>query len=368
MPALANSQAKKRRAWYQSTWLRPFNDLAALDGLLQRVQPRASLQEIRARVERVIDETADTRTFVLRANRHWPGHRAGQHVLVDVDVDGRRLQRCFSLSAAPGRRGKLQITVKRQRADGVSAWMNSRLQVGDVLRLSAPFGDFGCDIAESAPLLMISAGSGITPMIALLEALTAGTTGRDIVFVHSCRNHDQLILANQLQSAASKLPGLRLHLHFSNTQGRLDANGLRTLVPDFAARHTLACGPGGFNQWIAELYRAHGIPHQLELEKFGVPSRDLDHNDSVAQTVTCNLTEQSFTTQPGQSLLAAAESAGLSPRHGCRVGICRSCQCRRISGCSENLLTGEICDEPGQLIQLCISSARSALTLEIRQI
>ncbi len=365
MPALAPSQAKKRCAWYQSTWLRPFNDLVALDGLLQRVQPWASLREIRARVERVVDETPDTRTFMLRANRHWPGHRAGQHVLVDVEVDGRRLQRCFSLSAAPERRGKLQITVKRQRADGVSAWMNSRLQPGDVLQLSAPFGNFGRNLPESRPLLMISAGSGITPMIALLEALVAGATAPDIVFVHSCRSQDQLILADQLQSAASRLPDFRLHLHFSNEHGRLDANGLRALVPDFAARHTLACGPGGFNQWIAELYRAHGIEPQLELERFAASVPDRDPSDATAQTVTCNLTEQSFTTQPGQSLLAAAESAGLSPRYGCRVGICRSCQCRRITGCSENLLTGEICDEPGQLIQLCISSARSALTLEI---
>jgi stearoyl-CoA 9-desaturase NADPH oxidoreductase len=365
MPATVNSPVRSRRRWYQSSWLRPFNDRNALDELVQRLRPQAALSGVRARIEGIIEETADTRTYLLRANRHWRGHRAGQHVLVEVEVAGRRLQRCFSLSAAPGRRGRVQITVKRQPGQGVSAWMHERLGPGDTLGLGQALGSFGANLPDSGPLLLLSAGSGITPMIAHLQALVAAGTARDVVFVHSCRSRDQLILAEALNAAAAAATGIRVVLHYSAEQGRLDAGTLRQHVPDLASRYTLACGPRDFNAWVESLYGAEGALSRIEFERFAVPLAKPGAAATTQQTVTFKKAEHSFTAATGQSLLSAAEAAGLSPRHGCRIGICRSCQCRKLSGRSENLLTGEICDEPGQLIQLCISSARSPLLLDL---
>ena len=85
--------------------------------------------------------------------------------------------------------------------------------------------------------------------------------------------------------------------------------------------------------------------------------------NDLAHPVHCSKTEQAFTASARSSLLSAAEAAGLRPAHGCRIGICKTCQCSKRSGTVENLRTGEISSEPDELIQLCISVARSPLEL-----
>jgi ferredoxin-NADP reductase len=107
---------------------------------LRQVDPTWSLADIRARVVEVIDETADTRTFVLRPNRHWRGHRAGQYTTVEVEIDGVRMRRCYSISSAPSDT-RLTITVKRVAGGRVSPWLHEHLRPGHVLGLRPAAGD-----------------------------------------------------------------------------------------------------------------------------------------------------------------------------------------------------------------------------------
>lgn len=362
MAPITNSPPRPPR-WYQSAWLRPFNDPHALDDLLQRVRPQAALSEIRARVLSVIEQSADTRSFVLRPNRHWPGFSAGQHVLVTVIVRGRRLQRCFSISSAPADRDTLEITIKRQGGSGVSAWMHAHLRSGDVVMLSKPSGEFGLpDLSE--PMLMLSAGSGITPMMSMLRDLRRRRQHGDIVLVHSCRDAEDLIFATSLRELVDTLPGLRLIIHHSRSTGRLDPDVIKALVPDWTARLALVCGPAALIEWFSTMHRDGIGAGRLRVERFGLASI-VAGDDAAVHAVDCLSSERSFTARAGESLLVAAELAGLAPRHGCRIGICRSCLCAKRSGRVENLLTGEICAEPAQQIQLCISRALSPLVLEL---
>src|SRR4051794_30267363 len=85
-----------------------------------------SLSEIRARVIEVVQETHDARTFVLAPNARWRGHQAGQYVPVEVEIDGVRVRRCYSISSAPGGR-HIAITVKRVRDGRVSNWLHENL-------------------------------------------------------------------------------------------------------------------------------------------------------------------------------------------------------------------------------------------------
>ncbi len=356
----------RRKPWYQSPWLAPFNDAAAINELIRRLQPRASVNSIRASVLKVIDETADTRTFVLQANRHWTGFNAGQHLLVTIDVDGRKLQRCFSISSAPSSARCIDITVKRHSTHGVTAWMHAHLNVGDIVELSAPIGRFSLESSTQPSVLMLSAGSGITPLMSMLRDLQQRNEISDVVFVHTCRHADDLIFASQLRALAAEQPGLKLIVHHSADSGRLHADALRELVPDFAQRASLLCGPPAFADWVKALYQAESASHLLQSEQFGIALPEATADDGALHAVACANPEQSFTVSPGQPLLLAAEAAGLTPRHGCRIGICRSCQCVKRSGRVENLLTGEICAEPNQLIQLCISAARSPITLDLQ--
>src|SRR4029450_3061162 len=127
---------------WRSPRLRPLNDLPAIDDLLAQVNPLWSLGHIKARVRRIIQETPDTRTFDLEPNRNWPGFRAGQHVLVEMEIGAVRHQRTYSLSSAPVDSRLAAITVKRQPGGKVSNWLHDDLRPGDVLTLGVPGGEF----------------------------------------------------------------------------------------------------------------------------------------------------------------------------------------------------------------------------------
>jgi ferredoxin-NADP reductase len=352
-------------ALWQSPWLRPLNDLHAIDDLLTQVNRTWSLGRIRARVRRVVQETPDTRTFVLRPNRNWHGFRAGQHVPVEVEIGAVRHQRTYSLSSPPAEGRLVAITVKRQPAGKVSTWLHDHLRAGDVLTLGAPVGEFVLPRNAPQRLLMLSAGSGITPLMSMLRELRASGYAGDAAFVHACRSPEHAIFGAELERLAATWPRLNLHLHYSRDARRLDVGTLTALVPDHAERHTLLCGPQGFMATFQDHWRARGIEDRLQLEHFGVPAAPLAANGDAAMTVRWARSQRSFTASGAAPLLVEAERAGLTPRYGCRIGICRTCQCVKLSGTVENLRTGKVSSEPGESVQLCISRARSDLVLDV---
>ena len=141
-PLAANVPLRLRRAVAAaSTLARRFALDRQVDFWLRELNPVWSYQRLRARVVDVLHETHDVKTFVLLPNGHWRGHRAGQFVTVEVEINGVRMTRCYSLSSAPGGR-KCAITVKRAAGGRVSSWMHDHLQRGDVLALGTPSGEF----------------------------------------------------------------------------------------------------------------------------------------------------------------------------------------------------------------------------------
>lgn len=365
MPGLDVNHSTPATSLWRSPWLRPLNDLYAIDDLLAQVHPTWSLGRIKARLRCVVQETPDTRTFVMRPNHIWPGFCAGQHVLVEVEIDAVRHLRAYSLSSVATDGRLVAITVKRQPGGKVSNWLHDHLRPGDVLTLGAPAGDLVLPTSVPPHLLMLSAGSGITPLMSMLRELRARGYAGDVAFVHSCRSHEYAIFGAELEHLAATWPRLRLHLHFSGDAGRLDVHTLTVLVPDYAACHTLLCGPEGFMATFQEHWRGRGIEDRLRLEHFGVPAAPLAADGNAALTVRSVRSQQTFTATGAVPLLVEAERAGLRPPYGCRVGICHACQCVKLNGTVENLRTGKVSSEPNEPVQLCITRARSDLVLDV---
>jgi ferredoxin-NADP reductase len=349
----------------ESPWLRPLNDVAAIDDLLGTLHPTWSLSRIRARVVAIRDETPDTKTFTLRPNRRWPGFRAGQHVGLEVDVAGVRHARRYTISSAPGERPCIAVTVKR-RPDGlVSGWLHDRLSVGDVLTLAPPDGDFVLPRPLPTRILLLSAGSGVTPTMSILRDVARRPTRIEIAFVHVTRDPAHVIFGTELRALAAELAPLALHVHATTRDGRFDASTLARLVPDWHARLAWLCGPPSFMAAMAAGWRDAGMLSQLRTESFGARLAPTAGNGEAVREIVCTRSERVFTADGGTPLLVAAEQGGLRPRYGCRMGICRTCTCVKRSGTVENLRTGAISSEPGERIQLCISRARSDCTLEL---
>ncbi len=352
------------KAALQHRWVEPIVRLDAVEDALAGLHPMLSLSEVRGRVVKVIDETASTKTFVLQPNAHWAGAQAGQFVQLRVEIDGRRIERVYSLSSRPGAR-RLAITVKRQDEGMVSQHLHRTVTAGAVLTIGQADGEFVLPQALPAKMLLLSAGSGITPVMAMLRDLQARQYDGDVVFLHVCRSPAELIFARPLQDIASAFPALQLKLHFTQTAGRFSPAMLRSAVPDVAKRETWLCGPAELMNDVHRFWEDEAFSAPLHSERFTAPALRPASSPGAPVKVSLAVSGAGFMTRGPEPLLVQAERAGLTPKHGCRIGICRSCQCLKTQGTVENLQTGEVSSAPNELIRLCISAAHSDVSLAL---
>ncbi|MFC8570276.1 globin domain-containing protein [Streptomyces sp. NPDC057245] len=267
-------------AWDEVYWLMA-NALVAVEA---RLYEEAGVAEgdVWRRMEVVErrEESAGAVSLVLRPADERPTapFRPGQYVSVRVELpDGARQIRQYSLSAAPGRSG-LRITVKRVRGDGtpegeVSSWLHERAREGDVLTVSAPFGDLA--LAErDGPLLLASAGIGVTPMLAMLDHLVAAGATRPVTVVHADRSPADHAHRQEQRDLIGALPGARLHLWYEEpgerapeaSAGRADLIGLE-LPEDLTV---YLCGPVPFMRAVRGDLLRRGVPAEaIHYEVFG---------------------------------------------------------------------------------------------------
>jgi ferredoxin-NADP reductase len=329
---------------------------------------------MQARVVEIIVETADTRTFVLRPDRRWPGHRAGQYIPVEIEIDGVRAHRCYSISCGASARGarRIAITIKRVPGGRVSSWFHDHVQAGDTIDIGPPAGDFVVEYGGEATqvgkrLLLVAGGSGITPVMAIARDLEARGLLHDIVIVHAARGNADAIFARELAVMAIAHPGLRLVAHRDSVHGRLDAAAVSRLVPDLARREVFVCGPPGLLDVVTKVATAAGVSvhHERFVAALPAPHRAPTNDNAAPPPVTVHLRGRSIAVGGTGPLLGELERAGERPPHGCRMGICNTCRCHKQSGTVEDLLTGAVSSDPDQEIRLCVTIARSDLELAL---
>lgn len=344
-------------------------DRQVLSYYLEELNPMWSLTAVKGRIMRITDETHDTKTFAIRPNHRWSGFVPGQHVGIDVEIDGRRYSRRYSISSSDVLRGQFSITVKRVADGRVSNWLHDHLRIDDVVSLQPAGGDFVLPQDLPKRMLMISGGSGITPVMSQLRQLLNEQDDLpydgDIVFLHYMRSDEDRIFGDELAALASRHDNLKVIWRRDDAGECFSPQQIADDVPDFRYRRTQLCGPSGFMAAVREHWEELGLSDKLQFEYFGAPPvvrRDTD--SEIETTVVLQRTGREVNGQNSQSLLQNLEAAGETPAYGCRMGICHECSCTKASGVVRNSLTGEVSSEPNQTIQLCISTAESDVVLE----
>jgi ferredoxin-NADP reductase len=346
-----------------------------IDRYLELVNPQWAAHEVRARVVRVDQETGGDQpvaTVTLQPTSTWRGHRGGQYVQVGVEVDGaRRTTRCFSVSSAASGPGEpFTITVRSQDdrpgRPSVSRFLATRATPGTTVHLSQAEGDFTLPGSPATPLgaqrlLMISGGSGITPLMSQLRTLLRdgydGHAGRRVTFLHYARTAADQIFADELRFVARADNGVDVHLVHDRAGGEpFSAAALARLVPDFRDVDTWVCGPAGLVELVKDAYGVSTGPtdeSRLHVEYFKPASVDVPSGAAEGDVAFA----RSGTSAPnsGETLLAQAEALGLRPESGCRMGICFSCTSRKTAGTVRNVLTGAESAAPDEDIQICVS-------------
>ncbi|MCW2846404.1 MAG: oxidoreductase [Marmoricola sp.] len=348
-----------------------------VDRYLEQINPMWAATEVRARIVDIVRETDGENpvaTITLQPTSTWRGHRAGQYVQVGVEINGnRRTTRCFSISSAesdPGEQFSVTVRAHEEAKPGqqrVSRFLVREARPGQILHLSQAEGQFTLTESPATPtnneLLMISGGSGITPVMAQVRTLLRdGYDGRAnrkrVHFLHYARSTEDQIFAEELQRIAWQDNGIDVHLRYGE---HFSAESLARLVPDFRRTDTWACGPAPMMELVTAAY---GDSPRLRTEFFKLSTGTPVDGDSAEGDVSFSRAGKTATNS-GASLLEQAEALGLTPEYGCRMGICFSCVSRKEEGTVRNVLTGEESSLPGEDIRICVSTPVGSCSVDL---
>lgn len=257
----------------------------------------------------------------------------GQFLTVAVPLASAPVWRCYSLSSAP-HDADWQLTVKRVAGGQASNWLNDQLQAGDYLRVRAPAGQF---VAPSLAhdLLLIAAGSGITPVYSILRAALHDGQA-NIRLIYANRQADAVIFAREIAQLQRDYPQrLSVHWHLDTQDGRLDRLALLPRVQGWTHANAMLCGPQALMAELARALLAAGMPasriyqEQFQPTQVGTPPSG---GAASALQVTLDGHTHQLPVAAGEVLLQAMERHGLQPPSACRSGACGACKCRVTSG------------------------------------
>lgn len=297
-------------------------------------------------VAEVIQETADAKSFVLevpREAREAFRARAGQFLAFEIPFEGMRIRRCYSLSSAPEVGEPLRVTVKRVPGGRASNWLHENVEPGAKLRATAPAGRFTLrEDAAGRPLLLYAAGSGITPVLSLAKAALA-TTERRVRLLYANRDDASVIFGAELAALAAAHPDrLEVAHHLDAERGLLTPEAAAAFARGFEDADAYACGPAPFMDLVEGALDGAGVPGERRFfERFLSPTdpdrarvqdaaSPAEAPERFALTLDGRMTVVPYA--PGETLLAAARRAGLSPPSSCEEGYCGACAARLRSG------------------------------------
>jgi uncharacterized protein len=313
-------------------------------------------------INRIVSECADVASFYLvpHDKKPLPTFLPGQFLTFELDIPGQRNRviRCYSLSDRP-RPDYYRVTIKRVAAppnvpDGkpglASNHFHSALKAGDILDVKAPGGGFFLDTSRLTPVVLLAGGVGITPLLSMLNEITALTPQRETWFFFCVRNGQEHIMKEHLEQLARTHNRLHVHISYSrpdktdvkgrdyHSEGRLDLTLLRQQLPsnnyDF-----FMCGPGAMMSDLKEGLLAWGVAEEnIHLEAFGpasvkraAPPSTAPAGPQIKVAFTRSKREVAWSGR-ADSLLDLSLTEGVAISYGCRAGNCGTCKTAIKSG------------------------------------
>ncbi|GAA2866423.1 hybrid-cluster NAD(P)-dependent oxidoreductase [Pseudonocardia halophobica] len=343
----------------------------------------------------VQEVTHDVRTFLFEPSRPALFHfEPGQFVTLHLQIDGRSVSRCYTISTPPTRPHLLGITVKRQPGGLVSNWLHDTMRPGQRISAEGPFGVFTIARRPAGKYLFLSGGSGITPVMSMTRTLYDLGSDADVVFVHSARTPSDIIFRRELETIASTAPTVRVvpvcerdtpGEPWGGLRGFLGVEMLHLLVPDLAERVVFCCGPAPYMAAVRQMLSETGFDMQnyceesfsfedLTMKEFSAhATTDLAADEpgaGSAETRTYSIefvrSGRVIVCAEDENVLDAAYAAGLTPMSSCGQGMCGTCKTTMLSGVVDMQHNGGI--RPREIarnkVLICCSKPLSDLTID----
>ncbi|MFO0601537.1 MAG: 2Fe-2S iron-sulfur cluster-binding protein [Polyangiales bacterium] len=308
------------------------------------------------RVSRVFNETPDVRTFRLTA----PGggrlpfeSTPGQYLNVALPIGGGRVRRSYTIASSPTRADYCEITVKRVRDGHASHHLHDAVREGDLLQVSAPAGRFVFTGEGATQVVLLAGGVGITPLMAIVRALTDRCWAGQIHLVFSAQRESDVIFREELDYLARRFPNLHVVVtltrepaasDWTGRRGAITADLLRDEVPTLAAGPVFICGPDAMMAAMRALVAERGVDaSNVHTEAFASPPATAATRSEpeaapapaapeALVSIRFVASRRSVEVPSGRTVLEAAEEAGIALPFECRSGICGQCKTRLVDG------------------------------------
>ncbi|MCW1431917.1 2Fe-2S iron-sulfur cluster-binding protein [Novosphingobium sp. JCM 18896] len=315
------------------------------------------------RVVQIVRETPTVQTFRLAdpaADRLPFDFLPGQFLQVEVEPEGgRAARRSYTIASSPTQRAHVELTVKREEQGVVSRHLHDHVSVGDHLKITGPFGAFTFTGTDAESIVLIAGGVGITPMMSVLRYLTDTAWPGEIFFLYGARSTEEFVFRDELERLERRFANLHVLAAMQRApgtvwlgpEGPITRQMLVEAVPDIARRRIHLCGPPGMMAAMRKELAELGVPEvQLHTEAFGpaslpaepetlevkAPTAPFEGTPAAAAvaatTITFSVAGVSAALPADQTVLEAAEGAGVEIPYACRSGECGVCVTRLISG------------------------------------
>jgi ferredoxin-NADP reductase len=330
----------------------------------------------------VFNETDDIKTIRMVRPEGFD-FAAGQFIVVRVRVDGKDCSRCYSVSSPPDVRGYFEISIKRQGL--VSNALHATVRPGGLLSVRTPNGAFRYPSGDDRPIVLLAGGVGITPLISMLRHAAFTEPSRSVTLLYSARTEVDFAFRDELVALARRHPQIRVQLASSKTSnpdiypGRIDAELIRVTVPHIEHSLCFVCGPASMIDEMKRLLGSLGVPApQIRFEVFAAAvaasaareeppaGAEASRPVSARHDLKCARSGKTMPIAAGQTLLEAAELAGVALESLCRAGICGTCGTRVTEGdvaCPSDALSAD--ERANGFVLACVATAHSNCTIDI---
>jgi len=324
-------------------------------------QSRACIPEIPPRATSLIDgenakdsmnlllaqieqQTHDTKTlrFQIPKERQLRA-KPGQFLTFHWTIDGQRVVRSYTISSSPIHGNYVEITPKRMENGFVSVFVNDRAKPGLNVKASGPYGKFVFDESLHKSIVLIAAGSGITPMISMLRYIDDLKLATSVTLLYCVRTAADIIFQSELARLEGSLPNLKYEVCLSQPDpawkghtGRLTGGFVSKHLTDVDSPTFFVCGPKGFMDNARQILFTLGVKQERILEEsFGESRKPTEFHPREARAVDSVVflhSQKVCQGSDGCTLLDLAERNGVQIPYGCRQGLCGTCATRVLSG------------------------------------
>jgi len=339
-----------------------------VDRYVELVRPLLLRRDVRAEVTAVRHQTPKSVTLTLRANDNWRGLSAGQFVGVSLQVEGTWHTRPYSPAGSEhAPHGELELTVSTHPEGKVSRYLREHARPGMIVGLTQAQGEFVLPDPRPDRVLLISGGSGITPVMAMLRTLCDEGFAGEIGFLNYARSHQLALYRDALDQLTARRQRVRVLRGFTRGRGQADIGRFsrehaRAVISDHASAATFVCGPPALIDSVGVVWGQDGLDEPA-IETFTPPALAFDA--AGAQGVVRFVHSEREAANSGLPLLEQAEDAGLAPEHGCRMGICNTCATRKRAGTVRNIFTGATSSAGEEQIRICVSVPVGDVALDL---